>query len=374
MNFSCERGELLDVISNIQPVIPTRSTHPVLSNVLLLVEKEGLTILGTDLDISIKGKVEGSVIEEGAIAVPAKRLLELLRELGEGEVNLKRDGERIIIKKGTGRFTVSGVEKEDFPVEDILGEKQKEIKLKSSYLEDMLKATTFAISSDVARISLSGLFLKTQGKEIIAVATDGHRLTMIKKELEEESSEEFEMIIPQKTVGNLNKMLGSEKEVHMIIGNGTVCFDIGKYTLTSKLIMEKFPDYTQVIPKDNTMVLIAEKSIFSSAVKRTSVLSNPLTHLVKLKINEGKCELSSSDYDVGGEAYEEIDVDYSDDPITIGFNSSYLMEILRHIESDEIKIMMKNPLSSSLIVPLPQDEGEEYLSILMPLRLPEDET
>ena len=207
------------------------------------------------------------------------------------------------------------------------------------------------------------------------MATDGHRLTLIKKGISTDESTEWDMIIPAKTVGFISKMLeGSEKDIKISLSKGTCRFVIGDYTLTSKIITEKYPNYDQVIPKDNTKALIADRSILMAVTKRAAVLSNPVTHLLKFNLSEGKLEIFSSNYDVSGEGYERIDVDYSEEPMNIGFNSTYLIEILNHIESDEVKILMKNSLSASLILPLPQVEGEEYLSILMPLRLPEEET
>ena len=373
MEFTCERGDLFEVLGNVQTAIPSRSTHPVLSNVLLVAGPEGIKITGTDLDVSITGGVEGNSIEEGAFALPAKRTFDLLRELGPGEVYFKREGSRVSIEQGAGKFTVSGVEKEEYPAEEILKEKEAEFEVDADELSRLLSKTSFAVSADVARIALSGLYIKFSGEKMIAVATDGHRLTLISRETNS-AGDEIEMLIPAKTVGHLSKMLGEAAEtVKIEIGKGTARFIVDGYTLSSKLITEKFPDYEQVIPRDNTKTLIVDRGVLMQAVKRASVLSNPMTHLVKFDVTEGKTELSCSDYDVGGEAHDEIPVEYSDDPLPIGFNSNYLLEVLRHIESDEVKLLMKNPLSAALIYPLPQEESEEYLSILMPLRLPEEE-
>jgi len=374
MDFTCEKSELFEVLGNVQSVIPGRSTHPVLSNVLIIVEGESIKVIGTDLDVTMEGKLTAKIRKEGAFAVPAKRVFELLRELAEGEVVVKREEERLSIVQGAGKFFVSGVAKEDYPYENMMKKEEIRFAIPVKEFRRMLALTSFAISVDTHRVALSGLLLKTKEKEITTVATDGHRLTLLKKKTEAPNIEDYEVLIPVRTITHLNKMLDTEEElVDIIVGEGNVRFCVGKYVLTSRLIKEKFPDYEQVIPKDNTKTLISSRNILVSATRRAAVLSNPLTHLLRFAISENKAELSSSDYDIGGEAYEEIPVEYSGDPITIGFNSSYLLEVLRHIESDEIKILMKNSLSAVLIVPLPQMEGEEYFSILMPLRLPEEE-
>jgi len=374
MEFNCERSEFYEVIGNVQSVIPSRSAHPVLANVLIMAMDKGVRVLGTDMDVSMEGIIEADIKSEGAYALPAKKLVELMRELGSGEITFAREGSRVKITQGLGRFSVSGVEKEDFPFEDMMKDEELKFEISCEDLSRMVEATGYAISTDVARMALSGLLLKIEGKKTTAVATDGHRLTLIKKEIDLGEDKETEILIPAKTVGYLGKMLtDAEGIVNVSLSKGTVRFKIGNYTLTSKLITERFPNFDQVIPKENTKALIVGKKELISAVRRAAVLSNPLTHLLKVEISENKIEISSSDYDVGGEAYEKVAVEYTDEPFSIGFNSNYLLEILRHIDSEEVKMLMKNALSSALILPLPQKEKEEYLSILMPLRLPEEE-
>jgi DNA polymerase-3 subunit beta len=376
MEFTCERTEFFEVLGNVQTVIPSKSAHPVLSNVLITADKGKVRILGTDMDVTMEGLIEAEIKSEGSYALPAKKLFELMRELGPGEMSFNREGSKIKITQGLGRFSVSGVEKQDYPHEDLMREEKKSFTLSVDDIKRMLDKTGYSISVDVARIALSGLLFRFTADKAIAVATDGHRLTLLKKDIKVENigEEELDILIPSKTVNYLIKMLGEGKgDIEITIGTGTVRFKVGEYILTSKLITERFPNFEQVIPKDNEKVLIAEKKSFHSAVRRAAVLSNPLTHLLKFDVDDNKIELSSSDYDVGGEAFEKIIVDYKDEPMKIGFNSTYLLEILRHLDSEEVKILMKNTLASALIMPLPQEEGEEYLSILMPLRLPEEE-
>ncbi|MGC9315869.1 MAG: DNA polymerase III subunit beta [bacterium] len=376
MEFTCNRSEFYEVLGNVQSVIPSRSAHPVLANVLITADEKRVRILGTDMDVTMEGIIDSEVKSSGSYALPAKKLFELMREFGPGDIEFSREGNRIKLVQGFGRFSVSGVEREDFPHDDLMKEGDKKFSITVKDMKRMLDKTGYSISVDVARIALSGLLVKFTSNSAIAVATDGHRLTMLKKEIDIQNGEsgDVEILIPAKTVGYLGKMLGeSDGVMEITIGAGTVRFAVGGYVLTSKLITERFPNFEQVIPKDNTKALIAEKKSFLSAAKRAAVMSNPLTHLIKMDIEENKVELSSSDYDVGGEAFEKVIVEYNEDPMKIGFNSTYLLEILRHLDSEEVKFLMKNTLSSALIMPLPQEEGEEYLSILMPLRLPEEE-
>lgn len=376
MEFTCNRSEFYEVLGNVQSVIPSRSAHPVLANVLITADEKKVRILGTDMDVTMEGIIDSEVKSSGSYALPAKKLFELMREFGPGDIEVSREGSRIKLVQGFGRFSVSGVEREDFPHDDLMKEGDKKFSITVKDMKRMLDKTGYSISADVARIALSGLLVKFTSNSAIAVATDGHRLTMLKKEIEIKNGEtdDVEILIPAKTVGYLSKMIGEgEGVVEITVGTGTVRFAVGGYVLTSKLITERFPNFEQVIPKDNTKALIAEKKSFLSAAKRAAVMSNPLTHLIKMDIEENKVELSSSDYDVGGEAFEKVIVEYTEEPMKIGFNSTYLLEILRHLDSEEVKFLMKNTLSSALIMPIPQEEGEEYLSILMPLRLPEEE-
>jgi DNA polymerase III subunit beta len=374
MELTCERTELFETLGTVLAAIPARSTHPVLANVLLTAEKGELSVLGTDMDVVLVGKIKANVTGGGALAVPAKRLFELLRELGAGEVTLKKDKDKLTVTQGRGRFTVAGVGKDYYPNENLLKDEIANFTISAEDLSRMIAFTSYSISADVARIALSGLYINILEKEIHTVATDGHRLAFFKKEAKVEGAVGQKILLPSKTVNHITKLVAdAEGEVKVTLGKGTARFAFGKYTVTSKLITETFPDYAQVIPKDNTRALIADKEILTGTVKRSAVLSNPLTHLIKFTLEEGKAILSCSDYDIGGEAYEEIPVEYSDEGFSIGFNSNYLLEIMRHIDTEEVKILMKNPLSAALIVPLPQKEKEEYLAILMPLRLPEEE-
>jgi len=374
MEFTCERGEILDALAAVQAVIPGRTTHPVLSNVLLTAESGKVTILGTDLDISITGEFSAEIIAEGTFALPAKKLLDLLKELSSGEIKFRRDKSRVEISQGSGRFFIGGVEKDDYPAEDILRGETSEVKLGAEDFKRVLEGTSYAISADAARIALSGLLIAITGKSLTTVATDGHRLTMLKKEIDLGGDFEKELNVPAKTVNHLVRMVGEAKEEIVIeYADNTARFKIGAFTITSKLINEKFPDYNQVIPRENKNVMICDRGLLMAALKRATVLSNPITHLIRFAISENKLEISCSNYDVGGEAFEEIPVEYSSEPINIGFNSTYLLEVLRHFETDEVKVLLKSALASALWVPLPHNEGEEYLSILMPLRLPEAE-
>jgi len=345
-----------------------------LSNVLISASEGVVEVMGTDMDISIVGKVNAKTDKEGAFALPARRLFNLLRELNPGEVHFKKGKNRVEISQGAGRFYVGGVEKEDYPAEDIMKGERTSFKIARDDLKRIVMKTSYAISSDIARVALSGLFMKMEKGRLVAVATDGHRLTLIKKEMKIGGDVDTEIIVPMKTVGHLIKMVGeTDGEVTVELGEGTARFIVGALTLTTKLINERFPNYEQVIPHDNDKIIICDRSMLISATKRVSILSNSLTHLVKFAISENKLELTCSDYDVGGEAYEELPIEYSGDSMVIGFGSNDILDVLQHFDSDEVKFLVKNSLSSVLLMPFPQDENEEYLSILMPLRLPEEE-
>lgn len=374
MEFTCDRGALYETISIVQSIIPARTMHPILSNVLFSAQKNKVSIIGTDLDITIIGTIEASVKSVGSLGVPAKKFTDLLREFGSGEVLFKKDKEKVNLIQGKGKYVVSGVSGEDFPKEDILKEELASFGISSTILKRLFHMTSYAISADIARIALTGLLVQFMDKEVRAVATDGHRLSLLKYGIEVSGSSGQKMLIPQKTVNNLVKLLGDdEKNVRITLGRTSAKFEIGNFVLISKLISESFPDYSQVIPKDNNKSVILNREILLSTIRRASILSNPLTHLIKFNLASGKLALSCSDYDVGGEAYEEMTADYEDEPLAIGFNSNYMVELLKHLESDEVKILIKNPLSAALVLPIPQIEKEEYLSILMPLRLPEEE-
>ncbi|MBN1755842.1 DNA polymerase III subunit beta [bacterium] len=374
MFFKFDHKKMFEIVKNIMRVVPAKSTNPVLSHILMELEGNTLFLKGTDLDLYMWGKIEVEGQEDGSIGVPGQRVFSLIREFGGGEIEFNLEGNKVTFQQGEGIYSISGVEKDDFPSFNIVQKQINTFNISSSLLGDMIEKTRFAISNDMTRISLSALYWQSRPDEMRMVATDGHRLTFYRYMETDDTRPELDLLLPGKTVTHLKKLADDypEGSFQITVGEKNILFNINDYGLSSHLIAEKFPNYEQVIPKDNDKELIINKDKLIDLIKRVKVFASPLTNLTKFELSESKLRAYSSDFEVGTKAHDEVDVAYKGDELEIGFNSNYLLEILEHIEADEVKLSMKSPLSASEITPAEQKENEQYLSILMPLRLPEE--
>ncbi|MBN2543747.1 DNA polymerase III subunit beta [bacterium] len=374
MHFKFNHKDLFDKIKNVMRVVPTKSTNPVLSHILFELEGNTLFIKGTDLDVYMWGKVEVEGIEDGAFGVPGAKIHQLIKEFSEDDAVFKLENNKVNLQQHEGLYTISGIEKEDFPSFNIIQKKLNSFPIPASIVSRMIEKTKFAISTDMTRISLSALYWQLKPEEMRMVATDGHRLTLFRHLEKEQKRPALDLLLPGKTTNQLYRLLEEfpDKELTVTVGEKNILFNIDDYGLASHLIAEKFPNYEQVIPRDNDKKLIISKDKLADVIKRVKVFASPLTNLAKFSLNQNKLQVFSSDFEIGTKAHDELDISFEGDDIEIGFNSNYLLEVLEHIDSDDIKIMMKSPLSASEISPHEQDENEEYLSILMPLRLPEE--
>jgi DNA polymerase-3 subunit beta len=374
MRLIVDKKELSEVLRLVAGVLPPRSIHPILSNVLFTADKNGLRILGTDQDMTLEGEVEASIEEEGSIGIPAKRIIDLLRTLDDGQLSLSTNDSRLLITQGKGKFHIAGVRADDFPSVDILGEVTETFSIERKVLNRMINLTSFAVSRDIARINFSGLFFKISENLLSMVGTDGQRLMLIRR-ITETTNNPCEMLIPARTLEQIKKIFAASSEDEAILKYDTRALelDCGKFSLQSKLITERFPDYEQVIPRDNDKIVTTVKGPLESALARVSVLANPASNLVKCQVEDDILTISGKDYELGTEGKASVDINYEGESFMVGFSSKNFGEVLQHIDSDEVEMSFKTPQSAVSLVPSPQVEGETYQAILMPLRLTGDE-
>jgi DNA polymerase-3 subunit beta len=372
MKITVERSELLKSLGHVHRVVERRNTIPILANVLIRADRSKLALKATDLDVEVTDTIAAEVGPGGSTTVPAHMFFDIVRKLPEGaQIVLESSGDRaaMAIRAGRSRFTLQTLPESDFP--DLApGEMTHKFPLKASDLKRLIDKTQFAISTEETRYYLNGIYLHaaSSGKAqmLRAVATDGHRLAQMEIELPDGAAGMPGIIVPRKTVAEVQRLMeDNDAEVAIELSPGKIRFTVGEAVLTSKLIDGTFPDYSRVIPVGNDKELVVDKKEFEAAVDRVSTVSSERGRAVKLSITGGKLLLSVTNPD-SGSANEELEVEYVADPIDIGFNSRYLLDIAAQIEGEAAVLKLADPGSPTLI----QDkESKGALYVLMPMRV-----
>jgi len=372
MKVTVERAELLRSLGHVHRVVERRNTIPILANVLVKAEKGKLSLKATDLDLEVTDSIAAEVSPAGSTTVPAHMFYDIVRKLPEGaQVVIEGSGDRAVlsIRAGRSRFTLQTLPESDFP-DLAAGDMTHSFTLPAADLKRLIDKTQFAISTEETRYYLNGIYLHAAGAAksatLRAVATDGHRLAQCELPLPAGAAGMPGIIIPRKTVGEVQRLIETgEGEVGIELSAGKIRFTIGNVVLTSKLIDGSFPDYARVIPLNNDKVLTVDKKDFEAAVDRVSTVSSERGRAVKLSLTGGRLVLSVTNPD-SGSATEEIEVEYGADPLDIGFNSRYLLDIAAQIEGEVAVLKLADPGSPTLI----QDkDAKGALYVLMPMRV-----
>jgi DNA polymerase-3 subunit beta len=370
MKVTVERSELLRSLGHVHRAVERRNTIPILANVLLRADRATLSLKATDLDLEVTDAIAAEAAPAGSTTVPAHMFYDIVRKLPEGaQIVLESSGDRaaLAIRAGRSRFTLQTLPESDFP--DLApGEMTHKFTLKASDLKRLIDKTQFAISTEETRYYLNGIYLHIAGpaQALRAVATDGHRLAQVELPLPDGATGMPGIIIPRKTVSEVQRLLDEpDAEVAVELSPGKIRFTVGAVILTSKLIDGTFPDYGRVIPLGNDKELVVDRKEFEAAVDRVSTVSSERGRAVKLSLNSGKLLLSVTNPD-SGSATEELEVEYEAEPIDIGFNSRYLLDIASQIESEAAVLKLADPGSPTLI----QDkDAHGTLYVLMPMRV-----
>jgi DNA polymerase-3 subunit beta len=372
MKVTVERAQLLKSLGHVHRVVERRNTIPILANILIRAERGKLALKATDLDLEVNETIAAEVSPGGATTVPAHMLYDIVRKLPEGsQIVLEATGDRgvLTIRAGRSRFTLQTLPESDFP--DLnAGDMTHNFRLQAADLKKMIDKTQFAISTEETRYYLNGIFLHTaasgKAETLRAVATDGHRLAQFEIPLPSGAKGMPGVIVPRKTVGEVQRLIeDSEAEIAIELSTSKIKFTIGDVVLTSKLIDGTFPDYGPVIPLGNSKILQVDKNEFEHAVDRVSTVSSERGRAVKLALAGGKLTLSVNNPD-SGSATEELEVEYDADPLDIGFNSRYLLDIASQIEGETAVLKLADPGSPTLIQ---EKDGGKALYVLMPMRV-----
>ncbi len=343
MKLKIKKEEIQSTLQSIQGIVDKKTTMPILSHFLLEVDKEA-SILATDLDIALKSPLEATISEKGSLCIPARKLFEIAREV-EGDILLEsQENNWLKVTSGKSTFKLMGLSKEEYPVLPEIS-KTEELIMDADTLRNMVEKTIYATGDSDTRYTLNGLlmhFIPKKKKVVLkVVGTDGHRLSIITKDIEGNLPEEKKLILPKKAAMELKRLLeGSSESISLCLDKNHIYFIIGSIVLTSRLIEGTYPNYEQVIPQDNEKKATLDTITFLKALKRISIMSRERTNAIRFDLESGKVTLSSINPDVG-EAREEIAGQYKGEEISIGYNARYLIDVLQAMGGESVNIELQ---------------------------------
>ena len=363
MKFSATKEKLLEGLQQVQNVVSTRTTLPILSNVLLQAKEGAVHLTTTDLDVGVRGSFEANVDKAGATTLPARRLFTIIRELPSSEIAIEVDGKNAAsIRSGQSFFKILGLPEEEFPPLPKF-ENAKVVTMRQKDLHDGLRKTAYAISTDETRYVLNGVLFSFKENRLTLVATDGRRLAMLDIELEFPRSHEAEIIVPTKAVTELQRLLKDDGEVKISVGSGQIAFDLNNTLLVSKLIEGNYPNYKQVIPSEAKERVTLERETFLNSLRRVSLLASDKSNSIKLNFSKNNIEITANTPEVG-EARESLPVAYKGRDFAIAFNPEFLMAPLRNLTEDEVFFDLIDEMSPGVLkIQTP------FLYVLMPMRV-----
>ena len=368
MKFTIPREVLLKPLQLVTGVVERRQTLPVLANLLIKADDSGLSLTGTDLEVEMVAHCSVPVEQPGEVTIPARKLADIWRALPDGaEVSVVVDGERAIIKSGRSRFTLATLPAGDFPKVES-GDSDVVISLPQHHVRKLIDQVSFAMAKQDVRVFLNGMLLEVDGSTVRAVATDGHRLAMASKACETSKGADAlkQAIVPRKAVVEMGRLLDEEDESLSIqFGANHLKVTKGAVTMTTKLVDGQFPDYEKVVPKDASRVLSGDRETLKQGFQRASILSNEKYRGVRLNISSESLTIQANNPEQE-EAEETVPVQFSGDQLEIGFNVSYLLDVLSVVDSDGVQISVSDANSSALLESA-EDDGAVY--VVMPMRL-----
>jgi DNA polymerase III subunit beta len=365
MKLTAAREDVLAPLQSVIGVVERRQTMPVLANVLLAARDSRLNVTGTDLEVELVAASAVSVQQPGDITVPGRKLLDIFRALPEKtSVSLSTEGERVSVRAGRSRFTLSSLSAAEFPlVEEINA--QHTLNVPQGEFRRLIDKTHFSMAQQDVRYYLNGLLLETDGRTLRAVATDGHRLALCETELSGSTRATHQVIVPRKGVLELQRILGADGEIELAVGTNHVRAQIGDIRFTSKLIDGRFPEYARVIPSNPSRVIEADRESLRQALQRTAILSNEKYRGIRLSARPGLLTLQAHNPEQE-EAEDQIEVSYGGEEIEIGFNVNYLLDALAAIDSEKVEIGLTDS-NNSCLIRSPGAAQARY--VVMPMRL-----
>lgn len=368
MKFTITREQLDEGVKAVNAAIQARPTLPVLANMLLEATGDGLRLSGTDLDIAVATTVPASVDQEGAITLPARKLVELVRELPSSGIRFTTMGEqRVTIECGRSKFKLLGLPREEFPAFPQVSFADAG-RTTARDLQKLVAHVAFAASTEESRPILNGVLWQLTEDRMRMVATNGHRLARMEIPIAGAMAEPADLIVPPKALDQLRKLFAPDDEIEIAKSDNHLGFRSQSTVVFTRLIEGPYPNYEQVIPRENDKVATADRAALMAAIRRVSIVASEQTHRIRCAFGEGVCRLSGTTPDLG-EASEEMTITYEGEPLEIGFNAAYLLEVLKYIPTDEVRLTFMAPERAATAEPVGWDDPASYLTLVMPLRL-----
>ncbi len=368
MRFTIAREKLQDGLLAVAASVPSKTTLPVLANILIETTDRGIRMSATDLDMAVSTEVAADVEMPGAITIPAKKLTEIVRELPSAPVKVSSSGEqRVTLECSRSRFRLFGLPRDEFPSFPAV-RFEESWRIRSAELQKMISLTAFAASTEESRPILNGVLWELRPDHMRMVATNGHRLAKIQLPVTSSGAPAGDLIIPPKALEQIHRLFPGEEELEIARGDNHLGFRSPFTAVFTRLIEGPYPNYDQVIPRDNDRHALADRNALAQTLRRMSVIASDQTHRIRLAFNAGMLKFSVQTPDLG-EAQDELPITYEGDPLEIGFNATYLLEILRFLPTDEVRLTFKAPDRAATVEPVGWDDAAEYLCLVMPLRL-----
>ena len=368
MNLTISKEQIINGLQAVQNVVSTRTTLPILSNVLLRSEGERLEFTATDLDVTISCGVEAKIKKPGASTVPVKRLFGIVRELNNAEIDLEVDEKNICtVRSGPSFYKIHGLSADEFPPLPIFKEEKKVVVVQET-VKTMMKKTSFAISTDESRYVLNGIFISLKDHKMTMVATDGRRLALVDEEVDISENSQGEFIVPAKTVNELNRLLQDKGEVELRYAENQAAFTLkdekgSSVLIVTKLIEGNYPNYRQVIPAETKERVGLVREEFLHALRRAEIMTSEKSNSVKLNFSKNKLEITANSPEVG-EAKESLAVNYKGPDMAIAFNPKYVIDPLNALTNDEVFLELIDELSPGVL-----KINGPFLYVVMPMRL-----
>ncbi|MCB9027167.1 MAG: DNA polymerase III subunit beta [Bdellovibrionaceae bacterium] len=373
MKVKIQKSGLVGLLAKAQNIVEKRNTMPILVNVLMDAEKSTLKVFATNLEVSLTDEVEVKVVEPGRVAVNAKSLFDIVKELPDGEVTLeKQTNNWLLVTQGKAVFNIVGISPEEYPVFPTYNTKEF-MKIDAIVLSEMIEKTIYSVSNDETRYHLNGVYFERSVEQGVPtykmVATDGHRLSLVSRSgSEQDNNEAFNegVIIPRKGLNEIRKLLeGVEGQFELALEGAQLIVRKDKTVLMIRLIEGKYPNYKQLIPQNLKENVSLNRDLLLSSLKRVSLLSNQKSKGVTFSITKGKMEITSNNPELG-EAHEEIEINYGGVDLKIGFNAKYILDVLSSMDEEEVSFELKDQLSPGLMRP---HHDKNYTCVIMPMRI-----
>lgn len=363
MKLQVTKSALLNGLQTVHNIVGTRSTLPILYNVLINASKKEVYLTTTDLDISIKCQIEATVTKTGSTTLPVRRLAGIVRELPETSIELETDDKHVTtLVCDSSHYKIIGITDEEFPP-SAKPEGKYSYRLDQGVFKEMMRKVSYAVSVDETRYVLNGVYMSFKGGKLIMVATDGRRLALVEHEMDFPKEAEIDMILPAKTVAELLRSVGDEGELHIHIKENNAMFEFRNIMVTSKLIEGTYPNYKQVIPSQCEERVTVERETLLTVLRRVSVFTTDKAKAAKITFTKNKLTVTTNTPDVG-EATETIPIKYSGKEISVAFNPEFMMDPLKNLVTDEIFIELTDDMSPGVIkCDIP------FLYVLMPIRI-----